>query len=95
MWKYVLSQFKCSNINYNFSIHKKEDETSGNYIWLVERQKAEKEASGNSKIKISGLHSTCITSHTHCGLTETGSVSITVLNNSNTKEETADVCNSN
>lgn len=57
--------------------------------------KAEKEASGNSKIKISGLHSMCITRYTHCAVTETGSSSVTVLNNSNTKEETAGECNSN
>lgn len=49
-----------------------------------ETLKAEKEASGNSKMKISGLHSMCITRYTQCAVTETGDCSVTVVNSSNT-----------
>lgn len=47
------------------------------------------------EIKMSRLHSMCITIQAHCSFVETESVSITVLNISNSEEETADVCYSN
>lgn len=50
-------------------------------------------ASGNPKIKISRLHSMCITTQAQWSFVETECVNITALNVS--EEETADVCYSN